>query len=195
MLRGASIFRLERSAAINKEVIRKIKNLKEDKNKMKRIIFLILAAAFCLNCGTKTATNTATVNKTNTTTAAGSASPTSAPPTNTSAPSDTSGASNEELDFTLVNKTGYNIKKVSIGATGTGEWTAADEVLKGRNFADGDALEIKFNPKAKARFWDIKVEWADGSGGEEWLKLNLTEIEKATLVYDKEKDETSAIIE
>jgi hypothetical protein len=39
------------------------------------------------------------------------------------------------------------------------------------------------------------VTWADGDGSEEWLGLKLTEIEKVTLVYDKEKDQTKAIIE
>jgi hypothetical protein len=39
------------------------------------------------------------------------------------------------------------------------------------------------------------VDWADGSGKEEWLNLKLTEIEKVTLIYDKEKDVTKAIIE
>lgn len=166
---------------------------------MKKILFLIIVAAFCLNCGTKTEVNT-TVNKTNTAApankpAAPPANKPDAPPSNTGDKSDTGGASNEELDFTLVNKTGYDIKSVMIGATGTGDWAASDEVLKGRAFKNGDALEIKFNPKAKAANWDVKVEWADGSGGEEWIKLDLTEIEKATLVYDKDKDETSAVIE
>ena len=102
---------------------------------------------------------------------------------------------NPELDFTIVNKTGYDIKALSIGATGTGEWTKEDEVLKGRPFKNGDSYDIKFSPKTKAQKWDIMVTWADGSGSEEWLNLKLTEIEKVTLIYDKEKDVTKAIIE
>lgn len=169
----------------------------------------MIVAAFCLNCGTKpaantntAATNTAKPANTNTapTNTANTANTTA--PTNTNSTSNTSstsektdGKSNPELDFTIVNKTGYSIKELSIGATGTGEWEKEDEVLKGRTFADGDSLEIKFSPRATAANWDIKVVWADGSGGEEWIKLDLTEIEKATLVYDKEKDQTSAVIE
>ena len=102
---------------------------------------------------------------------------------------------NPELDFTIVNKTGYDIKALSIGASGTGEWTKDDEVLKGKPFKNGQAYDIKFSPKAKAEKWDIMVTWADGSGSEEWLNLKLTEIEKVTLIYDKEKDVTKAIIE
>ena len=104
-------------------------------------------------------------------------------------------AQNPELDFTIVNKTGYDIKGLYIGASGTGDWTKEDEVLKGRSFTNGKALDIKFSPKAKAEKWDIMVKWADDSGTVEWLNLKLTEITKVTLVYDKEKDKTSAIIE
>ncbi len=102
---------------------------------------------------------------------------------------------NPELDFTIVNKTGYDIKALYIGATGTGDWTKDDEVLKGRAFKNGTSYDIKFSPRAKAEKWDIMVDWADGSGKEEWLNLKLTEIEKVTLIYDKEKDATKAIIE
>ena len=102
---------------------------------------------------------------------------------------------NPDLDFTIVNKTGYDIKALSIGASGTGEWTKDDEVLKGKPFKNGQSYDIKFHPKATAAKWDIMVTWADGSGSEEWLNLKLTEIEKVTLIYDKEKDVTKAIIE
>jgi hypothetical protein len=56
-------------------------------------------------------------------------------------------------------------------------------------------VPIKFNPKETATKWDLKVDWSDGSGSVEWLNLDLTKIDKLTLVYDKEKDATSAIIE
>ena len=104
-------------------------------------------------------------------------------------------AQNPELDFTIVNKTGYDIKALYIGASGTGDWTKDDEVLKGKAFKNGASYDIKFSPRAKAAKWDIMVDWADGSGKEEWLNLKLTEIEKVTLIYDKEKDVTKAIIE
>ena len=102
---------------------------------------------------------------------------------------------NASLDFTLVNRTGYSIKAVYIGASGTGDWTRDDEVLKGRTFRNGASLDITFHPRATAEEWDIMVQWSDGSGSEEWLNLDLTEISKVTLVYDGEKDVTSAILE
>ena len=102
---------------------------------------------------------------------------------------------NPELDFTIVNKTGYDIKALYIGASGTGDWSKEDDVLKGKGFPNGKSYPIQFQPKEKHEKWDIMVTWADGSGSVEWLNLKLTEIEKVTLVYDKAKDKTSAIIE
>ncbi len=102
---------------------------------------------------------------------------------------------NEALDFKLVNKTGYKIKALYIGASGTGDWAKEDELLKGRSFNNGEEVDIVFNPKSTAEKWDLMVTWADGSGSEECLGLKLTEINKVTLIYDKEKDVTKAIIE
>lgn len=104
-------------------------------------------------------------------------------------------ASNDELDFTLVNKTGYAIKSVSVGPSGDKDWKPEDEVLKGRTFGDGASLDIKFHPKAKAPKWDLKIEWADGDPSVEWLGFDLTKIEKLTLKYDKATDKTTAEME
>ena len=171
---------------------------------MKRILFLTAVAVFGLNCGSgATGNNTAANKPTNAAPPTAANKPPPTTPSNTTpagntAPADKSEKSepsNEDLDFTLVNKTGYDIKALSIGAAGTGDWTKEDEVLKGKAFADGSSLDIKFNPRATAEMWDIKVEWTDGSPGVEWLKLNLTKIEKVTLTYDRETDKTTANIE
>lgn len=69
------------------------------------------------------------------------------------------------------------------------------EIMKGKTFKNGDKLPIVFHPKATAENWDIRVEWTDGSAPSEWYKLNLTKIEKITLKYNKEKDETTAVTE
>lgn len=99
---------------------------------------------------------------------------------------------NNQLDFTLVNQTGYSIKAVYIGPSNNPEWTADMEVLHGRVFKTGTQIPISFSPKAQAKKWDIMVEWSDGSGRVQWLGLDLTQIEKVTLLYDAENDKTSA---
>jgi hypothetical protein len=154
---------------------------------------LVLATGFIFGCG-GAATN---ANKTNApaNTNANAGKPANSTAAATPAASDANTASNPDLDFTLVNKTGYGIKQIYISPTSVKEWSDDAEILKGRSFADGATMEVKFHPKATAANWDIMVEWTDGSPSDEWDKLNLTKIDKVTLKYDKAADKTTAEIE
>lgn len=115
-----------------------------------------------------------------------------APANNTSTSStNTEKMGNKELDFTLVNKTGYAIKAVSIGPNGDKDWLPEDEVLKGQKFGDGDSLSLKFNPKETATKWDLKIDWVDGDPSVEWTNVDITEAKKLTLKYDKASGTTS----
>ena len=157
---------------------------------------LVLALGLMFGCGG----GAANANKTNANAPANNANAnkpasTPAPANNTSSSSNPDKMGNADLDFTLVNKTGFGIKQVFISPTATKDWSDDDEILKGRSFGDGATMEIKFHPKATAENWDIKVEWADGSPSDEWDKLNLTKIDKVTLKYDKASDKTTAEIE
>ena len=156
---------------------------------------LVLALGFMIGCGGGGAN--ANANKTNAPANANANKPANSTAATTPAASNsnTSTASNPDLDFTLVNKTGYAIKQVFISPTSTRDWSDDDEILKGRTFGDGATMDVKFHPKATAENWDIKVEWADGSPSDEWDKLNLTKIDKVTLKYDKATDKTTAEIE
>ena len=157
---------------------------------MRKLIILLAVSALGVTCGWLTAnmSSAATNEPDNGWTLNISGTSAAAFPTPTP-------ASNPDLDFTIVNKTGYPIKKLYIGVSSQKDWADVDEVLKGRKFADGASYEITFHPKATSKKWDIMVEWADGSPSEEWLNLNLTKIEKITLKYNKAKDETTAEIQ
>ena len=87
------------------------------------------------------------------------------------------------LDFSLVNATGYDIKEIYVSPTGVDEW--GDNVLKG-TLKDGATLELSFSPKATASKWDIKAVYTDGETAE-WKGAKLTDIEKITLHWDKDK--------
>ncbi|HEY6118856.1 MAG TPA: hypothetical protein VIV66_02795 [Pyrinomonadaceae bacterium] len=98
---------------------------------------------------------------------------------------------NDELDFTIVNQTGYSIKLLYIGPSNNPEWTDDMEILKGRVFKTGTQMPIRFNPKTKAKKWDIMVKWTDGSKSAQWLGLDLSTIEKLTILYNADTDETT----
>ena len=91
------------------------------------------------------------------------------------------------LDFKLVNKTGYDLKEVYISPTGEDEW--GDNVIK-ETMEDGATLELTFSPKASAAKWDIKCVYTDGETAE-WKGYKLTEINKITLFWNKDKGSTA----
>ncbi len=93
-----------------------------------------------------------------------------------------------DLDFKLVNKTGYAIKEVFIGPSTSEEW--GDNILDG-TLPDGGSASITFNPEATAAKWDIMVAYEDGSKVQ-WIGYKLADISKITLFYDEDKDVTSA---
>jgi hypothetical protein len=68
------------------------------------------------------------------------------------------------------------------------------EVLHGRVFKNGTALDIVFNPKSKSAKWDLRVEWSDGDEPVNWYELDLTSIEKLTLLYNADSGKTSVRI-
>jgi hypothetical protein len=92
------------------------------------------------------------------------------------------------LDFTLVNKTGYPIKEVYIGPTSSDDW--GDNILK-ESLKDGESLDVTFSPKAKAAKWDLKVVYEDGDKAQ-WLGYKLEDISKISLFWDADNQKSTA---
>lgn len=104
------------------------------------------------------------------------------------------GYQGSDLDFDLVNHTGYQIKAVLVSPSAAGDWSYNNDVIKGRRFNDGEKLHIHFNHHAHAEHWDLKVVY-DNNSSKEWDHLNLDKISKVTLWYDHKTDKTRAEIE
>ncbi|MGB7926176.1 MAG: hypothetical protein WCF57_23245 [Pyrinomonadaceae bacterium] len=149
---------------------------------------LLVVATACAAPGTdnKTVTNTTTTTTSNTTR--------SAAPTNTSAPansnagnsntSDSTASTQGKQDFTLLNRTGVEIHNLYVSPHDKDEW--GEDILGRDTLADGQSVEITFNPKEKAALWDLKV--TDSKGNSiEWESLNLMEISNVMLRYDDGK--------
>lgn len=98
-------------------------------------------------------------------------------------------ASAENLDFTLVNKTGYPINEVYVSSAATNDWE--EDVLGRDQLADADRVEIQFDRGSKGCNWDMKVTYEDGESAV-WERLNLCEISAVTLRYDRSKGSTWA---
>jgi hypothetical protein len=96
------------------------------------------------------------------------------------------------LDFDLINKTGYTINGLFVAPTKEKTW---GENILGRDILkNGETLEISFDPGEKTKKWDIYVTW-DGYDSDEdvfWTGFDLSAISEITLFYDAKKNKTWA---
>ena len=85
-----------------------------------------------------------------------------------------------DQDFTLINKTGFDIHSVFVSPHGTDDWE--EDVLGRTVLINGDHVDIKFSRDASAKRWDLKVTDKDGKGYV-WESINLFEVSKITVEY------------
>ena len=136
---------------------------------------------------TTTTTTTNTSNRATTPPASNTSSNTTSNTTsNTSSASDTAEG---KQDFTLVNKTGVEIDKVFISPHTSNDWE--EDILGRDTLPDGESVDIKFHRNEKAPIWDLRIEDKQGNSIE-WENLNLLEIAKITLHYDKATGKATA---
>lgn len=93
------------------------------------------------------------------------------------------------LDFDLINKTGWDIKAVYVSPAASDEW---EENLLKSPLLDGETLEVSFSPKLSSKKWDIKIVWVDGGDSVFWRGYDLSEISKLSIYYNAKTDTTTA---
>ena len=95
----------------------------------------------------------------------------------------------DDRDVTVVNGTGYSIKFLGFNRPGDDDWSdnELDEVMK-----DGESVEVTFDTEDEGCKWNIRVDWADpGYPGVLWKNIDLCNIGRITLHYDRKTDTTS----
>lgn len=93
-------------------------------------------------------------------------------------------------DFVLVNETGVEIHALYVSPHSVNEW--GENILEEDTMRAGEAFDITFSRKERAKFWDLRVEDSEGNYIV-WEKLNLLEISKVTLYYKNGK--ATAVVE
>jgi len=97
-----------------------------------------------------------------------------------------------QQDFTIVNKTGYPLKHIFVSESKSNSW---DEDVLGRDILnDGEEFELSFGKAEKTCKWDMKVAYDDGETAV-WENLDLCQISKLTLKWNKNTGVTSAMKE
>ena len=95
----------------------------------------------------------------------------------------------EQTEFTLVNKTGFDIAEVYVAPAGAEQWE--DDVLGDSSLDDGEEATIRFDRKETAEKWDLRIVDEDGKTIV-WKSLNLLKIKKLTLFYRGRKATSEA---
>ena len=96
-----------------------------------------------------------------------------------------------DADFTLVNSTGYTINEVYVSAANREAW--GKDILGDGDMPHSKSRLIKFSNKANCN-QDIKVVF-DAGGEAIWEDVDLCEINKITIKYNRSTKEVSAIKE
>jgi hypothetical protein len=97
-------------------------------------------------------------------------------------------------DFTLVNRTGYDISEIYISPGKADDW--GDDLLEDADdgLGDGKSTPITFT-NAKTCIWDIKVVYDADDSEAIWHDIDLCKVRKITLRYTKSSGETTAVME
>ncbi|MBS0532787.1 MAG: argininosuccinate lyase [Proteobacteria bacterium] len=95
-------------------------------------------------------------------------------------------------DFDLVNRTGYAISEVYVSPSKTDDWQ--DDLLENsdNNFEDGEKRSVHFTRAGKTCKWDLKVVYDDDDSSAVWHDIDLCEVSRITLRYNRKTDTTSA---
>ncbi|MCQ4161326.1 argininosuccinate lyase [Roseomonas sp. GC11] len=93
-------------------------------------------------------------------------------------------------DFELVNRTGYEIREVYVGATRSTEW--GRDVL-GQGVLPANARrQIRFSARTRDCMFDIKVVYSDDDSTAEWRNLDLCSISRISLFWDSKRQVSRA---
>ena len=93
-------------------------------------------------------------------------------------------------NFTLVNRTGYEIKHVYVSPSKSDDWE--EDVLGKDTLDDGEAWGIRFHRATRTCSWDLKVVYTEDESSAVWHDIDLCEVEKITIRYNRKSDTTSA---
>ena len=96
------------------------------------------------------------------------------------------------LDFVLLNKTGYDISSIYVAPTTQKSW--GEDIMGKELLKNGESVEIVFDANETIKKWDMYVTW-DGYEADEdvhWIGFDLSVINEITLFYDASTGKTWA---
>ena len=98
-----------------------------------------------------------------------------------------------DADFVMVNRTGYQIREIYISAANKNDW-GKDRMGENGTLDNNRQRTFRFGNRAACK-QDIKAVFDEGDTEVVWEDLDLCEINKLTLKYDRKTKTVSAIKE
>ena len=93
-----------------------------------------------------------------------------------------------DQDFTIVNRTGYQIDNIWVSASASNRW--GRELLgRGNVLSDGESFDVDFRSGTRNCRYDLKVMYHDKDEAT-WTNINACDISKASLFYDRRNNST-----
>ena len=96
-------------------------------------------------------------------------------------------------NFTLVNKTGYELDQVYVSPAASKNWH--EDILGQETLANGQNAKITFSLKNDICKYDVKVVYTTDKSEVKWSDIDLCKEEKITIHGDKDTDVSSATFE
>ena len=97
-----------------------------------------------------------------------------------------------DADFTLVNKTGYDIREVYVSAANKNNW--GNDRMGSNVLENNKSRLFKFGDRAACK-QDMKVVFDEGDQEVVWPAIDLCDLEKLTLKYNRSTKEVTALKE
>jgi hypothetical protein len=98
-----------------------------------------------------------------------------------------------DQDFTLVNKTGYQINEVYVAAASATNW--GKDIMGQGVLANNGKKKVTFKSSTSDCEWQLRVKFADGDVVEWEEPVDLCSVSVITLKYNRSTGETSAVTE
>jgi hypothetical protein len=100
-----------------------------------------------------------------------------------------------DADFTLTNRTGYDIESVFITPSRSKSW--GQDRLGRSILLNGRSRDMIFNKYGSVCIYDMKIHWEGYGEGDDriWENIDLCSIQKITLRYNRSTDVTTAVFE
>ena len=96
-----------------------------------------------------------------------------------------------DADFTLKNKTGYQIDEVYVSRHSSAEW--GKDRMGSDALADGESIDVNFPHGNGACKFDIKVKYHDDNSTAEWGNVDLCQYNSISLFWDTKTQVTRAV--